>query len=513
MDNTYLLQSRRTEYLKKFQKTTTPLFIEGVYSIYNNVKKNNKSRRLLLKEFQQSMVDVSRWSHDIIKNEHMRFKKQSSVLDKIIRGIFDLDITLKKDLCKNAEDFIPHPWDFIHQCYLNVARALWKQPFLIYDVNIDKLTIQQNKLKIEKIVCLCIQDTFTQYLPLDIEHDDVLNVDYQKSNQDVLQKEKEDVIETYTELNEDYGDNNDIITKDNDDLDVSKHYVSDCNDNFKKLDYEINSNLHENLNVFQNDKHLDEYVDDCDNKDNNENSNRYEQLEIQDTNSDILEEYVNVNHDDEIMESNSDIISDDNLHDEESIDDVIDDVIDESDVGHSKIVPNEDDEELDEDIIENDNDGMSFDEEEDANSEEMYETKSFHSEEVGDVDSVDSKELFISHFDNEEKYNISPTNEFHNTESNSSEVKNIIIGENVLNYHEDVATQIVNDKDGHHQTDIKVIHIDDNKSKLSSKKDALLSIKKKVKSSMHHSREKKHDNQYERYGDRIQVERKNMSFF
>jgi hypothetical protein len=279
------------------------------------------------------------------------------------------------------------------------------------------------------------------------------------------------------------------------------------------LDYEINSNLHENLNVFQNDKHLDEYVDDCDNKDNNENSNRYEQLEIQDTNSDILEEYVNVNHDDEIMESNSDIISDDNLHDEESIDDVIDDVIDESDVGHSKIVPNEDDEELDEDIIENDNDGMSFDEEEDANSEEMYETKSFHSEEVGDVDSVDSKELFISHFDNEEKYNISPTNEFHNTESNSSEVKNIIIGENVLNYHEDVATQIVNDKDGHHQTDIKVIHIDDNKSKLSSKKDALLSIKKKVKSSMHHSREKKHDNQYERYGDRIQVERKNMSFF
>ena len=491
MDNTYLLQSRRTEYLKKFQKITIPLFIEGVYSIYNNVKKNNKSRRLLLKEFQQSMVDVSRWSQDIIKNEHMRFKKQSSILDKLIRAIFDLDIVLKKDLCKNAEDFIPHPWDFIHQCYLNIARALWKQPFLVYDINIDKLTIQQNKLKIEKIVSLCIQDTFTQYLPLDIEHDDVSNIDYslQKSNQDLIQKESEEqnIIET---LSEDFGDNNDVITRDNADLDVIKHYVSDCNDNFKKLDYEINSNLHENLNVFQTQNQQTSYVDDCDNKDNNEGNNQ-KHLEVQDTNSEILDEYVNVNQDDEMMESIGDIL--------EQSSDNEDSISDASEVEQSAY------------LDDRDNDVMSFDEEDDAISEELFETKSFHSEEVGDVDSVDSKELFISHYNTnqeDEKHNISLTDENHNDESNLAEVKNIIIGEQ--NNKEDITQNVYNNEP---QPDIKVITIDDNKSKSSSKKDTLLSIKKKVKSSMHHSREKKNDKKYERYGDRVQIERKNMSFF
>lgn len=503
MDNTYLLQSRRTEYLKKFQKTTIPLFIEGVYSIYNNVKKNNKSRRLLLKEFQQSMVDVSRWSQDIIKNEHMRFKKQSSVLDKLIRSIFDLDIILKKDLCKNAEDFIPNPWDFVHQCYLNIARALWKQPFLIYDVNIDKLTIQQNKLKIEKIVSLCIQDTFAQYLPLDIEHDDVSNIDYavQKSNQDLV---NEDVIETHTEISDEYGDNNDIMKRDNDDLDVIKHYVSDCNDNFKKLNYEINSNLHENLNVFQNDQIENKYIDDCDKKDNNEGNNFEEQVEIHDTNSDILEEYVTVTHDDEIMESNSDIVeksSGNNADDEDG---------DISEVDQSAT---EEDNNVESDEI-SDNNAMSFDEDNDTDSEEFNEIKSFHSEEVGDVDSVDSKELFISHYESindEEKNNESSTIL---NESDSSEIKNIIIGENEQYYKRaDDTVQKVSDNDEDHQSDIKVINIDDSKSRILSKKDALLNIKKKVKSSMHHSREKKQNNKYERYGDRIQIERKNMSFF
>lgn len=497
MDNTYLLQSRRTEYLKKFQKTTTPLFIEGIYSIYNNVKNNNKSRRFLLKEFQQSMVDVSRWSQDIIKNEHMRFKKQSTVLDKLIRAIFDLDIVLKKDLCKNAIDFIPHPWDFIHQCYLNIARALWKQPFLIYDMNIDKLTIQQNKLKIEKIVSLCIQDTFTQYLPLDIEHDDVSNIDFalQNSNQNLLQDKE--VIDTYTELSEDYGDNND--------LDVIKHSVSDCNDNFKKLDYEINSNLHENLNVFKNIQEDNEYVDDCDNKDNDIDT--YEHLEMQDTNSDIIDEYVQVNNDEEMTESNSDIIGHSSNDNEESIDDIID----ESEVCESAI--NEDTKT----VYDNENE-INYDEEDETSSEELYETKSFHSEEVGDVDSVDSKELFISHYDdshytelesNQEKDKISIATDTNNNESNQSEIKNIIIGESVKHYNEDD-----DDKYNQNQTEIKVINIDENKTRLSSKKEALLNIKKKLKSSMHHSRDKKHDNnKYERYGDRIQVERKNMSFF
>lgn len=171
----YLLHERRQDYLRKFQKVSTPLFLEGVYSIYANVKRHNKVNKKLLKEFQQSMFDVSLWSKDIISKEYERFKSKVPSIDKYIQVVFETDKVLRKGHANSAIDYIPNPSDFIHQCYLNIARALWKQPFLMYDINVTKLTLQKNKLKVERIVNECIQDTFVQYLPLEPDGDDGLS--------------------------------------------------------------------------------------------------------------------------------------------------------------------------------------------------------------------------------------------------------------------------------------------------------------------------------------------------
>lgn len=167
----YLLHERRQDYLRKFQKVSTPLFLEGVYSIYSNVKRHNKVSKKLLKEFQQSMFDVSLWSKDIINTEYERFKSKVPNINKYIQVVFETDKVLRKGHATSAIDYIPKPSDFIHQCYLNIARALWKQPFLMYDINVTKLTLQKNKLKVERIVNECIQDTFVQYLPLEPDGD------------------------------------------------------------------------------------------------------------------------------------------------------------------------------------------------------------------------------------------------------------------------------------------------------------------------------------------------------
>lgn len=507
MDSTYLLQSRRTEYLKKFQKTTIPLFIAGIYSIYNTVKKNNKSKRLLLKEFQQSMVDVSRWSQDIITNEYVRFKKTCSVLDKLIRAIFDLDIVLKKDLCKNATDFIPYPSNFIHQCYLNIARSLWKQPFLIYDVNIDKLTVQQNKLKIEKIVSTCIQETFTQYLPLDIEHDDISNIDYvitPQSNQDLT------VLETNTELSEDYGDNNDIIH--NDDTDVVDHCVSACNDNFKKLNYEINSNLHEGLNVF----HNKDDQDDCHHKDN------HNQLyDINGTDNIATEDYVKIEHDEESSEIVDDNISDIMTNDNDS-DDIVSSIEKEHQDQDYYVTQDKEFEESQVNQVQNEmnHDVDNGDDEQSSivsEASDLYETKSFHSEEVGDIDSVKSEELFISRVETDDNVNQHYTdNEKTFNVQDPEEIKQIFIGGKTDYDQYREVSESETDEERHSSTlsDIKIVNIEDNKIRQSSRKDALLNIKKKVKSSMHHSKTRDNNSsKYERYGDKLRVERKNVSFF
>lgn len=195
MENTYLLQERRSCFLKKLQQLTTPCFFDGLTSIYNNVKKQNKVKRYLLKEFQSSMTDVSRWSTEIIKNEHMRFKHEIPIVDKLILSIFQIDLVLRKDLSENAKNFIPKPRDFIHQCYLNMARCLWKQPFLVFDISVARMELQKNKIKLEKIIMACIKDTFLQFFPIDIEAELTSDNDADIAVSDTINKdtdEKED---------------------------------------------------------------------------------------------------------------------------------------------------------------------------------------------------------------------------------------------------------------------------------------------------------------------------------
>lgn len=150
MDSSFYNQTRREDLLKKFVKGTSPIFCTGIMSIYNNVKKNNKVSKLLLKEFQQSMVNVSLWSIEIIKNEHHRFTTIFPAFDKYVKAIIQTYNSIH----------LFAPSEVLHQCYLNIARRLWKQPFLVYDVGVSKIDVQKNFLKIEEIIAECIKDTF-----------------------------------------------------------------------------------------------------------------------------------------------------------------------------------------------------------------------------------------------------------------------------------------------------------------------------------------------------------------
>lgn len=463
MDNTYLLQTRRTDYLNKLQKMSIPLFAEGVFSIYSNVKKNNKTRKFLLKEFQQAMVDVSRWSQEIIRNEHQRFKRAATVVDKLIQAIFDLDITLKKNLCLNAKDFIPTPWDFIHQCYLNTARALWKQPFLVYDVDVDKLTIQQNKLKVEKLIANCIQDTFLQFIPLDIEHDDITNDDLEAHRpQEVAEHTTQDNI-----------DNSSLI-------DIPEVEVS----NASTLSHDACVPI-----AFQ-----------------SSNIDQLRRASISNQNLENIEGFVNSNEEQDNKQDEDN--DDDNTHIENSDDDTQDSVVEGLDVfkgyGDEQEQLPEDDAEFSDDHYQDEAD--EFEAEDVDDTEDFQEVASFHSEDVGDVDSVKSEELFVQrhHASEEEKYHIAESDNCEPEALRSPPViKEVFIGNR--NEMEEYNRQHPRTQDvtelPQSPREIKVVTIDDGKT---SSKNSLLAIKKRVKSSLYHK---------ERFGDKVHVERRNMSFF
>jgi hypothetical protein len=188
--NLFLLSARRKEYLANFQRLTIGYFSSIIYNLYDQVKKSNKNKKLLLKEFQSALASISTWNDD---NKEFR-DANAQLLEKLMNGIFKLDIVLRHELSKNAERHIPCLKDFMYQCLLNTARLVWKNPVLVYDVGVDKITYQQNKLKLEKLVMMTVKDTFTYYLPFDIDIvDDVVEETTKHEHMTSLEEEQIEV--------------------------------------------------------------------------------------------------------------------------------------------------------------------------------------------------------------------------------------------------------------------------------------------------------------------------------
>jgi hypothetical protein len=450
MDNTYILHSRRNEYLSTLQKHLVPIFMEGVFAIYGNVKSDNKVKKYLLKEFQQSMVDVSRWSQEIIKNEHMRFMQQYQLCDKLIQAIFELDIQLKHDLTPQARDFIPKPDDFVHQCYLNVARSLWKQPFLVYDVNIDKLTCQKNKLKVEKIIKDCIKETFLHYLPIDME--DYININIHTESASVP---KPDTLDA--------------------NVDVSDILVDERIEPFVDVVNDVGTEACHDGDGDEHDEH--------------ENNTRLVEVDSNDSNDEREEENEGLdepyNSDEEDIKALANLDEDD-MDEIDEIDEI--DVIDDIDrLEELEDIPGMDDE-----------DGLDG---EDSIVEAVDE---FESDSFDDKQSISSENLFVqrtntdeAHDYNDECYNVLErieTNKINQTAQESAiacqenEIKEVYIGKcddtkQLTNKHND-KYEVLSD------TDVRIINIDDKGEKMKS----LLTLKKKIKSSVNerHERHERH---------------------
>lgn len=172
MDTVYL-KEKRDEYLTKLENMTVPVFLQGVLDMYANVKKTCKVSKNVLKEFQQTLREIKEWDADVLHNEHKRFYRvtKCEYFDSLVLSIFKAYYLMNNI---DTEASFPRVSKYLHECYLNIARQLWKNPFLVYDVNVSKAEQQKNMHQLEKIIGKCIKETFIRMLPFTPLNEDFL---------------------------------------------------------------------------------------------------------------------------------------------------------------------------------------------------------------------------------------------------------------------------------------------------------------------------------------------------
>ena len=199
--NVSSLHESKNEWGARLLTILTPLIIEGFKSIFDEsykLCKDNDETSKYLMTFQNLISRIPKWNVSIIETEKKRIidKSGCSYLEELVTCIHIIQLKLltamrvgKKQ--KKIDINIPKLDDFIHKCYINVARKIYKNVYL-FELNCSSLQIQKHNRELEIIVQECILNAVRDSIPIE----SILRAYMDETvEEEVVEEIKEQIIE------------------------------------------------------------------------------------------------------------------------------------------------------------------------------------------------------------------------------------------------------------------------------------------------------------------------------
>jgi hypothetical protein len=220
------LVDAKNEYTKLLTSYLTPCITEGFISLYEDAKNEKEEKRKdsryddysEIQIFQDFIKKIPKWNQDIIDKESDRIIQRSKCdwLDRLLYGVFVSNakvlsivrIQPKKDDKMRLK--IPKLRNFIHKCYVECGRELYKVAYLFDDEDITSIEKQKNIRDINSIVREGVIEAVRKLLPIqDILKDCIGNIGGENTMNSTIQSEatggdgveSEDMFRKFTSSN------------------------------------------------------------------------------------------------------------------------------------------------------------------------------------------------------------------------------------------------------------------------------------------------------------------------
>ena len=200
------LVDAKNEYTKLLTSYLTPCITEGFISLYDDAKNEKEEKRndsryddySEIQIFQDFIKKIPKWNQDIIDKESDRIIQRSKCdwLERLLYGVFVSNakvlsivrIQPKKDDKMKLK--IPKLRNFIHKCYVECGRELYKVAYLFDDEDITSIEKQKNIRDINSIVREGIVEAVRKLLPIqDILKDCIGNIGGENTMNSTIQSE------------------------------------------------------------------------------------------------------------------------------------------------------------------------------------------------------------------------------------------------------------------------------------------------------------------------------------
>lgn len=199
-----LLVETKNEYISHLTNILTPLIFEGLQSIYKEAQKMSDATDVL-KIFQTFLKRIPKWNQNLIEKETERIINSSHSygwLGDLIKATLKSSlIILMYNPTKKTQEKVDSSFyknisteDFIHKVYIECAREIWNNPYLLYH-NYPPIEIKRNQRDCMNIIKDCIKEALRKLLPVKHILSIYLGEDIEKNNDNNFEKTISDADE------------------------------------------------------------------------------------------------------------------------------------------------------------------------------------------------------------------------------------------------------------------------------------------------------------------------------
>jgi hypothetical protein len=201
MDNLNILVEAKREYLEQLSILVCPVMIDVFDEMYEEAQKLSKGRKVLIM-FQNLLRDVPDWSETMAKEHTANIANRCAWFKDLVAAVFvsSVKILSAVRLSKESRKLsvkLPSNEVFIHSCYKNAAKDLYKNPYIFSENQSE----HDRNDKLYERFAVCVENTVKQLIPVQEILQTYMNSD--QGNDELLEPQEgnveEDDVEEYDE--------------------------------------------------------------------------------------------------------------------------------------------------------------------------------------------------------------------------------------------------------------------------------------------------------------------------
>jgi len=166
MDGLTVLVEAKKEYLAQLCSVMCPHMIstfETLYSESNNISKGKK----VLAQYQKLLKEVPNWNDHMIHQHAEKLSNSCSWFNDLLAAVFVSYVKILSSVRLNSENKkisvkLPSNDVFIHGCYINAAKDLYKDPFVYH----EEISEYERDAQLTRRFVNCIEVTVKEMIPI-----------------------------------------------------------------------------------------------------------------------------------------------------------------------------------------------------------------------------------------------------------------------------------------------------------------------------------------------------------